>query len=159
MEHEILKRISFEQPTYGSSDEVSIRHSLQRLFCLMDVAHVHKARLDVAGVYSEWDSMSKRMFGYDDEDVVGKLHLRKLFAWTEDYEHVMRIVTNHERFTGVVAFRRKDGYTVVVRLIVTKEYDEGGVLTGYLVSAVDRTDERKLEVQLENHLIMMAGSH
>lgn len=158
MKQDVLKRVSFVDSTYESEEEESIRNSLQRVLSLMDNTHVHKAHLDASGVYLGWDSMSRQMFGYEKEDVVGKMHVCNMFACIEDYDQVWRIVRDHKHFIGDMAFRRKDGYIIIVRLAVTKEYDEDGDIKGYLVSAVDRADERRLEHQIEDHLVMMAGN-
>ena len=85
-----------------------------------------------------------------------RMHFANMFALPEDFYQVWRIVRDHRKFHGDIAFCNSDGIITVVRLSIVKEYDEDGTATGYSVHAVNRSDELKLEHQLESYLITLS---
>ena len=156
MKHEVINHFLALSAVRNNDKERAIRRSLKRVLSLVECAKVHKAHLNIEGVYDGWDITSQRMFGYRGEDVVGRMHLSEMFACPEDFQHVWRIVRAHRRFVGDIAFRCNDERIIIVRLIIQKDFSEQGDFRGYTISALDRSDERKLEVELENHLVMLA---
>ena len=159
MGSEVIERVSIVSSVDDREKEQSVRRSLQHVLSLMESAHVHIAHLDASGKYLGWDLVSQRMFGYCEGEVIGRMHIATLFALVEDFDRVWRIVRDHRKFRGDIAFRDNAGIVVVVRLSMIRECSEDGTVTGYTVYAVDRSDERELEHVLESHLIMLADSN
>ena len=110
---------------------------------------------------------AERMLGYSADEVVG-LHTPELMHVPEelDAQNQKMAELYGEPFAGVEGFiaqsrnqveptvyqchyRRKDGSTVLVHLVITVMRDHEDVITGYLGCAIDVSAQRELEINLQ----------
>ena len=100
---------------------------------------------DLAGKILLWNEGARRLYGYEPDEVIGKMSSYLLHT-PEDVEaglpqKIMADALAQGKFEGTVSRRRKNGDRFVARLVITLRYDAVGVPIGYLVISKDISHE------------------
>lgn len=132
-------------------EEVERRWEEERLRykLLLDHAPLHICLVDEAGRYLSWNRASEKLFGYSEEEALGKLSPRDLAKDREAFRKAAERVEREGSFEGELELVRKDGSSFPARILVGKSYDSAGTHNGYVVAAIDISQQKRWERELE----------
>src|SRR5260221_5588749 len=103
---------------------------------------------DLTGKILLWNEGARRLYGYEPEEVVGKMNSSILHT-PEDVkaglpQKIMADALDHGKFEGTVSRRRKSGEQFTARLVITPRRDGAGKLVGFLLISKDISDEIRM---------------
>jgi PAS domain S-box-containing protein len=103
---------------------------------------------DLSGKILLWNEGARRLYGYEPDEVVGKISSSILHA-PEDLaaglpEKIMAEALRHGKFEGTVSRRRKNGEQFTARLVITPRRDATGTAVGFLLISKDISDEIRM---------------
>jgi len=107
---------------------------------------------DLDGKILLWNEGARRMYGYEPEDVVGKvnseiLHTPEDVALGKSRE-IMQAALRDGRWEGVIGRLRKDGRRITARVVITPRRDASGQPVGYLLISKDISNELRFTEEL-----------
>lgn len=102
---------------------------------------------DLDGKILLWNEGARRMYGYDAEEVVGKLNSEVLHT-PEDValgkpREIMEAALRDGKWEGVIGRLRKDGRRISARLVITPRRDSQGHPVGFLLISKDISNEMR----------------
>src|SRR5579863_4451202 len=100
---------------------------------------------DLDGKILLWNEGARRMYGYEAEQVVGKLNSEVLHT-PEDVatgkpREIMAAALREGKWEGVIGRIRKDGRRISARVVITPRHDSGGKAIGFLLISKDVSNE------------------
>ena len=100
---------------------------------------------DLSGKILLWNEGARRLYGYEPNEVVGKMNSSILHT-VEDVEaglpgKIMAEALQHGKFEGTVSRKRKSGDVFTARLVITPRRDGAGKLVGFLLISKDISQE------------------
>src|SRR5258708_14772008 len=100
---------------------------------------------DLTGKILLWNEGARRLYGYEPEEVVGKMNSSILHT-PEDVKaglpgKIMADALQHGKFEGTVSRKRKNGDLFTARLAITPRRDGAGKLVGLLLYLTDSSGE------------------
>jgi PAS domain S-box-containing protein len=103
---------------------------------------------DLSGKILLWNEGARRLYGYEPDEVVGKMSSSILHT-PEDVEaglpqKIMNDAIQHGKFEGTISRRRKSGERFTARLVITPRRDRTGKPTGFLLISKDISDEIRM---------------
>jgi PAS domain S-box-containing protein len=109
---------------------------------------------DLDGRILLWNEGARRLYGYEPEEVVGKLNTSLLHV-PEDVEQglpikIAGIASAEGKWEGTVERLRKDGSRFTARVVKTPRHDASGEPTGFLLISKDISDEMRLTDELRD---------
>jgi two-component system, chemotaxis family, CheB/CheR fusion protein len=130
-------------------DEANLREVVERT---QDYAII---TLDTAGLITTWNQGARRMFGFEDGEMIGR-SVELLFT-PEDRaagapQHEMRVAREEGRALDERWHMTKNGSSFYCSGIMTPVHQQGE-LVGYAKIARDRTESKRSESQLETLLV------
>lgn len=103
---------------------------------------------DVSGNIILWNEGARRIYGYEPEEVVGKMNSSILHAPASIEaklpEQIMADAAANGRWQGEIARRRKNGELFTARVVITRRLDPDGNLLGFLLISKDISEEIRL---------------
>jgi len=102
---------------------------------------------DLDGKILLWNEGARRMYGYDAQEVVGKLNSEVLHT-PEDVaagkpREIMGAALRDGRWEGVIGRVRKDGRRIQARVVITPRRDREGKPVGFLLISKDISHEMR----------------
>jgi PAS domain S-box-containing protein len=103
---------------------------------------------DLTGKILLWNEGARRLYGYEPDEVVGKMNSAILHT-PEDVkarlpQKIMDEALKVGKFEGSVARRRKNGERFTARLVITPRHDAKGKPIGFLLISKDISDEIRM---------------
>ncbi len=103
---------------------------------------------DLTGKILLWNEGARRLYGYEPDEVVGKLNSSILHT-PEDVsaglpKKIMHDALQHGKFEGTVSRKRKNGEQFTARLVITPRRDTAGNIVGFLLISKDISDEIRM---------------
>src|SRR5690242_11658943 len=103
---------------------------------------------DLTGKILLWNEGARRLYGYEPDEVVGKMNSSILHT-PNDVEaglpqRIMEDALRHGKFEGTVSRRRKSGEQFTARLVITPRRDVAGKPVGFLLISKDISDEIRM---------------
>jgi len=100
---------------------------------------------DLDGKILLWNEGARRMYGYEAEEVVGKLNSEILHT-PEDVSagkprEIMQAALRDGKWEGVIGRLRKDGRRISARVVITPRRDSEGTPVGFLLISKDVSNE------------------
>jgi len=100
---------------------------------------------DLDGKILLWNEGARRMYGYEAEEVVGKLNSEVLHT-PEDVatgkpREIMEAALHNGKWEGVIGRVRKDGRRISARVVITPRHDSKGKPVGFLLISKDVSHE------------------
>ncbi|HLW78873.1 MAG TPA: PAS domain-containing protein, partial [Terriglobia bacterium] len=109
---------------------------------------------DLDGKILLWNEGARRMYGYDPEEVVGKLKSEVLHT-PEDValgkpQEMMQAALKNGKWEGVIGRVRKDKRRITARVVVTVRKDASGQPAGFLLISKDVSNELRFSEGIRN---------
>src|SRR5690348_11866367 len=103
---------------------------------------------DLTGKILLWNEGARRLYGYEPDEVVGKMNSSILHT-PEDVaaglpQKILQDALRDGKFEGTVGRRRKTGEQFTARLVITPRRDSNGKTVGFLLISKDISDEIRL---------------
>ena len=100
---------------------------------------------DLDGKILLWNEGARRMYGYEAEEVVGKLNSEVLHTpedvAAEKPREIMKAALRDGKWEGVIGRVRKDGRRISARVVITPRHDSEGRPVGFLLISKDVSHE------------------
>jgi PAS domain S-box-containing protein len=114
--------------------------------------------LSVDGVVQSWNPAAREVFGWTEEEVVGRLLPTVLDSELDQFQEFLISVAREKTLSGIERRRvRKDGTEIDVRIwTVLMEYPEEGGEKEILIVLRDVTEEKEAKKQLDQAMKMEA---
>lgn len=129
--------------------EEALRTSNETLRVVNESAPVAIAFLDLEGRVRFWNPAAERLFGWKEDEVLGRLSPVIPEDQAEQFRQQLEAFRRGERLAGLEARRRrKDGSIIDVGLWSAPLRDASGATRASLVIAVDLTERKRIEEQL-----------
>ncbi len=132
------------------TERIRAEHALVRLRQAVDTSGEVVFMTDPKGIITFINPEFTRLYGYEEEEVVGKVTPRILKGGSmqpEDYATFWKTILDKRVARGEMFNRTKDGHLVSVEVSVNPILDEHGNITGYLAIQIDVTRRKELEEQ------------
>ena len=112
---------------------------------------------DLDGTIMLWSEGARRLYGYEPDEVIGKLNSSILCA-KEDIlagklQDALNVALSTGRWEGVLQRQRKNGDRFMARAVVTPRFDSAGIAVGYILISKDITEEIRLTEELKATLL------
>ena len=103
---------------------------------------------DLSGKILLWNEGARRLYGYEPNEVIGKLNSSILHT-AEDVQagvplQIMDLARQMGKWEGTLSRRRKNGDQFTARVVITPRRDSTGKAIGYLLMSKDISDEIRL---------------
>jgi PAS domain S-box-containing protein len=104
--------------------------------------------VDLKGKVLLWNEGARRLYGYEPEEIVGKLYSAILHT-PENVEaglptKIMQETLEHGKFKGTITRRRRNGDRFTERVVNTLRHDRTGRAIGFLLISRDISDEIRM---------------
>lgn len=100
-----------------------------------------------------WNEGARRLYGYEADEVVGKINSSVLHTSEDILAGKPRIIleaaSDSGKWEGTIERKRKNGETFPARIVITPRNDRFGVTIGYLLISKDISDEVRLTEELK----------
>jgi two-component system, cell cycle sensor histidine kinase and response regulator CckA len=135
--------------TARKRDEETLRQANETLRALIQAAPLAIISLDLQGILRSWNTAAERMFGWREEEVVGRPTPLVPADKEAEFRGFIDRLKRGETFAGVPAQRqRKDGSLIDVSLSAAPVCDAQGRITAIMALLADVTERKRLEEQL-----------
>lgn len=126
-----------------NQSEKKLRETNQTLLTLIEGIPLSIVVLDPDGKIKKWNNTSELIFGWSEQEVIGRPHPIDL------YQKVLEGVLQGEINTSVnVQYLKKDGSPIDIHLFTTPIRGDGGQIVGAIGIAENITQRKKMEVAL-----------
>jgi len=98
-----------------------------------------------------WNKGAERMYGYTEEEMLGKVEYKILPAYHPVFS--LQDVRNYEKrgyYKTESTHRKKNGQVFIVTISVTYLKDENSIINGFIIVVNDITEVKQLEGKLKN---------
>jgi PAS domain S-box-containing protein len=108
---------------------------------------------DMDGTILLWNEGARRLYGYEPDEVLGKLNSSMLHTeqdvLADTPRAVLAMALGAGKWEGALQRRRKNGTHFTARVVITPRRDSTGVAIGYLLISKDISDEIRLTEELK----------
>src|SRR5919197_308774 len=108
---------------------------------------------DLDGTIVLWNEGARRIYGYEPDDVIGKLNLSDLYASpgrdAGEPEESLKTALAEGKFEGTVERVRRSGQRFMARVVVTPRREPHGEAKGFLLISKNISEEIRLTEQLK----------
>ncbi|MGM0876498.1 MAG: PAS domain-containing protein [Bacillota bacterium] len=132
-----------------NQSEKELRKTNQTLFTLIEALPLSIVVLDPDGRVKKWNSDSEQIFGWSEQEVLGRPHPIVLYQKQEEFYRLFERVLQGEINTSVnVQCLKKDGSPIDIHLFTIPIRGDGGHIVGAIGIVEDITQPKKMEVAL-----------
>ncbi|MEK6779952.1 MAG: PAS domain S-box protein, partial [Candidatus Deferrimicrobiota bacterium] len=143
----IAKAIAVEEERKRATE--ALRASKETLGTLIQASPLAIVTFDSDGIIRTWNPAAERMFGWKEEEAVGKPHPIVPEDKQEEFRSLRAIALRGETFTNIeVRRRRKDGTQIDLSISTGPLHDAGGAVTSIMSIITDITSRRSTEEAL-----------
>ena len=130
----------------------------RELTAIIEASPVAIYMLDHEGAVTLWKASAERVFGYTEEEALGRLPPYLIEEHLADFRGNLARAVNDVSATGSLEAqgRRKDGKIIDVMIRWARVYDEARQRLGIMYAVADITERKKLESQLQQSQKMEA---
>jgi len=129
----------------------------RRLEAVIDASPLAIVRLDPQGNVQGWSRAAERIFGWREEEVLGKQLPTVPAEESRDFQALLERAARGEVLTGYTTRRRrKDGTLADIRLWTASLHGSSGEVRGQIGVVADITEQMRLEQQLTHSQKMEA---
>jgi PAS domain S-box-containing protein len=143
----IAKAIAVEEERKRATE--GLRASKETLGALIQASPLAIVTFGPDGIIRTWNPAAERMFGWKEEEVVGKPHPIVPENKQEEFRSLREIAMRGETFTDIeVRRRRRDGTQIDLSISTGPLRDTGGAITGIMSIITDITGRIRTEEAL-----------
>lgn len=130
--------------------ETELRGANQLLEAIIDASPLAIIALDTQGLVNLWNPAAERMFGWTQEEVLGKPYpiVSEDMRW-ELLDHMSRLNEGELRSCKETIRQHKDGTLIEVSISIASMLDSAGATIGYVVIIADITERKRAEQALQ----------
>ena len=129
--------------------EDRLRQANERLTALIHASPVGIVILDAAGNCQLWNPAAERIFGWREDEVLGRPLPTVAPEQLDEHRRLRERVLKDEAFTELEVVRsRKDGTRIYISLSTAPLRDRSGTICGVLGLMADMSQRKQVEVQL-----------
>ena len=144
-----MKRSLFDDTVFGTT-ETAVEFIENVLESSTEYSIIGK---DLDGTILLWNEGARRLYGYEPEEVIGKVNSSILHS-LEDVEagrpkELMDTALRDGKWEGTITRRRKDGSVFTARVVITPRRSATGRPLGFLLISKDISSEIRLTEELE----------
>lgn len=135
-----------------------LRQATQKLQALVNASPLAIIVADAAGRIERWNPAAERMFGWSEDEVLGRTAPWFPEGREEEGKLYRSAILRGDRFANVEAVRvRKDGTSLTVSLSGAPITDDGGLAVGVMLIAADITARKRFETRqaLQNAITLL----
>ncbi len=137
--------------------EEELRELTDRLQAIVRASPVPVVAIDPDGIVNMWNPAAERIFGWSEDEVVGRPVPFVPDDKREEFRALReRVLRGESLFQLELQRRRKDGTPIVVNLSAAPLRDRGGRIHGIMAVLEDVTERKRLEEQLRQATKMEA---
>ena len=126
-----------------------LRETNERLCALIEASPLPIITLDRDGNVTLWSRAAECMFGWTEQEVIGRALPIVPDDRQNEFRENLRRVLSGESLTGLLATRRgKDGTVIDARIYAAPLHDRKGNIVGVMAMIANVTKRRQLEAQL-----------
>jgi len=145
-------RDHLEQKVLERTDELRKSEERAKLI-ILEISDYAIIFLGVSGNIETWNYGAQHMFGYQENEIIGKQY--NLIFTDQDREtnrpvEILEQSLTKNRVQSEGWFTRKDGSNLWGRMTITAVQDKVGQLTGYAVVIYDLTDQHARQLETKN---------
>ncbi len=132
------------------TDVTSIRISQDKIAeqaALLDRAQDAIIVRDVDGLITYWNQAATRLFGWSQEEAIGKTALKLFFREVTSYQMAMQTVLKQGEWSGELRKFNRSNQEIVVESRWTLMRDEAGAPKSILTIDTDITEKKRIEAQ------------
>jgi PAS domain S-box-containing protein len=138
-----------EDITERKEAEEAVRAVNERLQALIDACPLAIMSLDTAGLVTAWNPASESMFGWREQEVLGRPLPTVPGEAREELEDMLRRQRQGELIRGKELHRlKRDGTPIEVRLYTAPLRDARGTITGFIGALEDVTERKRAEEEI-----------
>ena len=131
--------------------EEALLHTNERLSALIQASPVAIITLDQQGVVTSWNPAAEKIFGWTEEEVLGRWPPYVTESQGEDYRALIEEASHGAGFTDLELSRqRKDGSQVDVSISTARLHDSSGSVKEVLAIVADVTMQKQSERALRD---------
>ncbi len=138
-----------EDITERKRAEEELSKANEKLRAVFDAAPVAVISLDLDGRVLSWNRAAVRIFGWSEEEAVGRPPLFVQEEHQTEFRELLERVMGGESVVGLEVPRlRKDGTPLYLNAYTAPLYGSDGLVSGIMAVMVDVTEQRELEARL-----------
>jgi diguanylate cyclase (GGDEF)-like protein/PAS domain S-box-containing protein len=138
-----------EDITQRKLAEEGLRAANEKLQALFEAAPVAVMSLDHQGHTLSWNHAAETIFGWSEEEALGRLPPFVTADKTDAYRRILDQVLNGETIIGVEgSLQKQDGTPIDVNVYAAPLFAADGAVSGIMSIFVDVTEHRELEARL-----------
>ena len=142
LEIEVVERKGAEHELLRANETLRI---------LIHASPVAIVALDLEGVVQLWNPAATRLFGWDEQEVIGRFLPTVPQDGQDEFQQKLRRALNGEDIFAQEVYRqRKDGSIVEVSTSTAALRDAKGHVTGAIAVLVDITERKRAEKEIQN---------
>lgn len=153
---ESRRRIEIEMRAAQLTEEVAKRERIEQTLTENNQtfrAFIHTTPLAVISLSSErkvqvWNAAAERMFGWKQEEVIGKLMPPSLEGSPEEMVHLRDFAKRDSQIDMEVTRHRKDGSPIDLRLSIAPLRNAQGRINGTILVLADITERKRADTQI-----------
>ena len=136
---------------------ITAQESNSRLASIVNSSNEAIIGTTVDGVVTSWNPAAQEMYGYGEEEMVGRpLAIIVPPDRTDEFQHILEREKQGERIGHFESERiRKDGQRVQVSIAAAPIKDASGNLTGVAIAARDITEQKRAEEKLREQAALL----
>ncbi|HEY5003311.1 MAG TPA: PAS domain S-box protein [Ktedonobacteraceae bacterium] len=104
---------------------------------------------DPEGMILLWNEGARRIYGYEPEEVIGRMNMENLYdpeeSSTQRIHTIREAIFAHGKWEGLTRRMRKTGEIFDARVVITPRRAKDGTLAGFLIISKDISEEILLE--------------
>ncbi|HXO39361.1 MAG TPA: PAS domain S-box protein, partial [Candidatus Acidoferrum sp.] len=118
------------------------------------------ATYDLQGVLQSWNPAAERLFGWTEQEVVGRAMPFVPNGMQDEFSERLRKITDGGDLSAQSVRRlRKDGSLVEVNVSTAHLRDAHGTTTGFIAVITDLTERRRVEEEMQNARVAAEASN
>jgi PAS domain S-box-containing protein len=128
----------------------ALHRANSEMAAIVEASPVALYMLDQSGAVAFWNASAERIFGYSEDDALGRLPPYLNEGDLGDFRANLALTIGHGEASGAgeTQRRRKDGKIIDVQIRWARVNDDAGHVLGIMCAAADVTAHKRLEEQL-----------
>ncbi|MEW6109677.1 MAG: PAS domain S-box protein [Nitrospirota bacterium] len=130
--------------------EEALRYANNSFNAILQASPAAIMTLTPDGIVTMWNAAAEQIFGWKEEEVIGKFNPIVPEDKLEEFRHLLKKAIEGESLAGLeVRRKKKDGQHIDVSIYTSPLYDSEGKISGVLAVIIDITERKKFEAEIQ----------